>query len=505
MAFIFGTASNEGELYKVVRDFLAGRARPGQVTFSGAGTGLVNNLLYPDSSDGVFETFTLTCQNSAVRGGSFSVVGSVTGVMPDATVGQTYKHAKVEFYLDFGDVDFEVGDAFTITCGTRPAGTPVFVELKGGSELATETLTLVCTVAGQQQIPGVQPFIPAQFSVTGSVSGALPNLTQGVLYDNPYLRARLLTVPLSATQFQLDDEIQLAFTQNPLRALDQHWEILRKSPSVTDQQFGQTVLDMDSELIMKGPGLSGDDEIFWGMTRTWSDANAAASWTHYGMTGYIPSMPINEQSGVQGGQSGVRPVHTFWSLALPYVLIASGRCFKLLTRSNIYYSQSYQGLFLPYTLPVYYGYPYFSGGTGTSSNTMWSSLPSDRSSFWNFLGSESNVSSGVVLTEAFGWTSLYGDSSERNSTWSTNHNQNGVSPFTQHQMYDLRSNLNGEVPLFRAQMTPNRGELDGVYAVPGRDGRQPEEILVNRDGSRAYVVQNHHRSGFNDFCAFLLN
>ena len=505
MAFILGTATNEGELYKIVRDFLSGCARPGKVQFSGTGTGKLNNLLYPDNSPGVFEQFTLTCQNSAPRGGSFSVVGSVSGVMPDATVGQTYKHPLVEFYIDFGVTDYAVGDVFTITCGTRPSGTPNFTELKGGHEMGTELLTLTCIVAGQQHIPGVQPFIPAQFSVAGSVSGTLPNLTQGTLYANSYLRALLASEATSASQFAIGNEITIDFVQNPLRALGQHWEILRKVPTSTDQQFGQTVRDMDAELVMKGPGLSGDDEIFWGVTRNWSDSNANAYWTHYGLAGYIPSMPMNEQSGVQGGQSGHRPIHTFWSLNVPYVLIASGRCFKLLTRSNIYYSQSYQGLFLPFTLPAYYGYPYVSGGTGNTANTMWSSLPSARSSFWNFLGADNAVSSCQIMSEAMGWEGMYGDSSERSTNYSSWHAVNGVSPYTQNQMYDLRANLNGEVPLFRAQPTPNRGELDGVFAVPGRDGRQPEEILVNRDGSRAYVVQNHHRSGFNDFCAFILN
>lgn len=57
-----------------------------------------------------------------------------------------------------------------------------------------------------------------------------------------------------------------------------------------------------------------------------------------------------------------------------------------------------------------------------------------------------------------------------------------VYPSGSRYMYDLRANLDGSVPVFRQALTPNYGFLDGVYAVPGRDGRQPEEIMVMRDG-----------------------
>ena len=499
MAFIFGVAT-EAELYKVFRDFISGRGRPGHVSFTGTGTGVVNNLIYPEGSVGLNQTITLTCVATAVRGGSFSVVGGLSGVLPDATVGQVYKHPLVEFYLDYGNVDFQIGDTFTLQAVTLPAGLTGFDYIRGMTEAETEVITLTCTTAGRHYVAGVQSNIPAVFSVQGSESGPLPDITQGVPYSIPQLRMQLSANNEGTNQYQLGDQILLRTTRNPLRAVGQQWEILRQTPYV-GSQFGAVTVDTDSELILRGPGLAGADTIYYGMTRSWSDANAAAWWTHFGMTGYIPSMTISEQSGVQGGQVGVRPVHTFWSLATPYTIIADGRCFKLLTRANIYYSQSFAGLYLPTSLPKYIGYPYLIGGTGDTRSTIWSALSAERSSFWSYQGGGHGCSC-FRLDESMSWFPHYGFA-EANGGGSR-HTPNRCDPYSQNMLFDLRANLDGSVPLFQVQLSPNRGFIPGVYALPGRDGRAPEEILDIGGGRRMLVTQNHHRSGFNDFCAFEL-
>lgn len=510
MAFIFGVATQEADLYKVFRDYISGCGRPGKVVQSGTGNGLINNLIYPDASPALYETITLTCVSVAVRGGTFSVVGSTSGVLPDAVVGTVYKHPLVEFYIDFGTTDFILGDSFTLTAATKPSALPGFSKLKCKPGTKTETITLTCVTEGEKQIPGVRPFVPAVFDVSGSVSGALPQLTQTVDYNPPVINLLLDALPTSDDQYLVGQTITLQTEINPLRALNQHWDVLRKVPDGASTQFGSPVNDTDSELVIVGPGLAGADTIYYGMVRAWSDSEARAHWTHYGITGYIPNVSMVEQPTLQGGQTGVKPIHTFWSLSIPYVIIASGRCFKVLTRSNIYYSQSYAGFALPNSLPKYWGYPYVIGGCGDSRDNMWSSLPIGRASFWNYKGNTSG-GSGYLLDEARTWQNLLGDNSEISNgsqyyeaTYMRWGRHCSVYPSGSRYMYDLRANLDGTVPVFRQALTPNYGFLDGVYAVPGRDGRQPEEIMVMRDGRRMYITQNHHRSGFNDFCAFEL-
>ncbi len=503
MAFIFGVATQEADLYKIFRDYISGCGRPGRVVRSGTGNGELNNLIYPQGSAALYETITLTCVSVATRGGTFSVVGSASGVLPDAVVGTVYKHALIEFYIDFGSTDFALGDSFTITAATKPSSRAGFSKIKGKPGTKTETITLTCVTAGQREIAGTQPFLPAVFDVSGSVSGTLPQLTQTVDYNPTVINLVLGAVPTSTDQYTVGQTITLETTINPLRAVNQQWAVLRRTPDGASSQFGNAVDDTDSELVIVGPGLAGADTVYYGMVRAWSDSEARAHWTHYGITGYIPNVSMVEQPTLQGGQTGVKPIHTFWSLNIPYVIIASGRCFKVLTRSNIYYSQSYAGFALPNTLPKYWGYPYVVGGCGDSRDNMWSSLSIGRASFWNYKG-DTYGGSGYLLDEGRTWQNLLGDNSEINGTYVRWGKHCSVYPSGSRYMYDLRANLDGSVPVFRQTLTPNYGFLDGVYAVPGRDGRQPEEIMVMRDGRRMYITQNHHRSGFNDFCAFEL-
>lgn len=500
MAFIFGVATQEADLYRVFRDFMSGKARPGQWTYSGAGNGQLNNLIFPEGSAGLNETFTLTCESTATRGGTFGVVGSVSGVLPDAVVGTVFKHPLIEFYIDFGSVDFAVGDTFVIEAVSKPAAKANFDYIRPGVNGKTETLTLTCVTSGQAEIAGVQAFVPAVFEVAGSLSGALPNLTQGQEYSTSVASLLLLEARTNSFPYQVGDVVTIKTTINPLRAINQHWEILRQTQQVPSNQFGRTVRDTDSELVLRGPGLSNADSVYWGMTRAWSNAEAYAYWEHFGITGHVPTLTMQEQPTLQGGQSGPRPIHPMWSLNIPYVIIASGRCFKLITRSNIYYSQSYAGLFLPSTLPKYHAYPYFVGGTGDSRSLLWSALSDARSAFWDYQGDTSG-GSGWLLGETVSWVRMLGS---ENSSAPSRINSNRCDPYGMNTLYDLRNNLDGTVPAFQVQLTPNRGFLDGVFAVPGRDGRQPEEVLLMRDGKRMLVTQNHHRSGFSDFCAFTL-
>ena len=499
MAYIFGVASQEHDLYRIFRDFMTGCGRPGQIEFSGTGNGKLNNLIYPDGSALMYETVTVTCVTAEPRKGTFSVQATGTGALPDAVVGQVYKIAGIEFYLDFGSVDFAPGDTFTLRAGSKPANKVGFSRVQGRVNTVTETITLTCTRAG------VQGGQPAQFSVAGDVSGALPALTQGTLYEANPIKL-LLPLDATANQYAVGDTITLRTRINSLRQAGQHWATLRQVPSTATVQFGKTVYDGDSELVLKGPGLSGTDEIFYGMQRQWSDGDARANWNHFPMAGFVPNLSLSDQPQMQGGNSpsAARASHTMWSQSIPYTIIANGRRFILLTRSNIYYSQSYQGFILPSTLPKYWGYPYFSGGTGDSRDPTWSSLPSARSAFWNYLG-ENGGGSAWVLDEAKRWNLVYGANVEQTGPYPlSRHTPTTAYPHSEQQMAGLRNNLDGTVPLFQVQITPNRGFLDGVYAVPGRDGRQPEEIIVTREGKRLLVAQNHHRSGFNDFCAFAL-
>jgi len=63
----------------------------------------------------ITETWVLTCTAAALNSGTFSVVGSVSGALADATVAVAYSNAAVAFTIADGAVDWIVGDVIIVT------------------------------------------------------------------------------------------------------------------------------------------------------------------------------------------------------------------------------------------------------------------------------------------------------------------------------------------------------------------------------------------------------
>jgi hypothetical protein len=74
------------------------------------------------------ENWTLTCITEAENGGTFSVVGSVSGNVGNAAVSSEFKFPntaayKIKFTISAGDTDFTVGDTFTFSTANAGART----------------------------------------------------------------------------------------------------------------------------------------------------------------------------------------------------------------------------------------------------------------------------------------------------------------------------------------------------------------------------------------------
>jgi hypothetical protein len=88
------------------------------------GTGIVSEVTVGD--DALSEYWDLTCIAAAENGGTFSVVGTVSGAQVNATVGTAYTSdgGEVSFTIEDGAVDFEVNDFFTFST-TRDPGNSI--------------------------------------------------------------------------------------------------------------------------------------------------------------------------------------------------------------------------------------------------------------------------------------------------------------------------------------------------------------------------------------------
>jgi hypothetical protein len=89
------------------------------VITSGSYVGVGNGTLSGVQSvpaNAVAETITIT----ALSASSFSVVGSVSGALPNAAVGVPYSSSVILFQINAGSVAFSAGDAFVITAQPVP-------------------------------------------------------------------------------------------------------------------------------------------------------------------------------------------------------------------------------------------------------------------------------------------------------------------------------------------------------------------------------------------------
>lgn len=460
MPYIVGLAAREHELYTRLKDFMTGVGFIGRAYFTGAGNGRLNDIRCPDLQYSG-EVYTLTnVFNSSTFTGAFGVSSSSRGTILDANINGVYVDPRVQFYLEFGDTPFELGDQFVVKfCEYSAPSKPKFSRLDPKKTTVTETVTLVCTQAGVPGIVGVQPSSPAVFSVEGSVSGPGLPLTQGELYNGTAFAAVLARGDENnpGVQYSVGDEIVVHTTQNELIPLGQEWEVLSTSQVPSTVQFGATIPESDSTVIFEGPGLSGDDQVQVSLARSWT--NFTATWALSGMRGYAPNLTYNEQPSMLPTTS--RPNISFWSGTIPYWISVTGRRVTLKRRSNNAYGDVYLGLGIPWGSPKYQ--PYFLCVGGENYWTV-STQVLNRSGQWQ---------AHLVGGAGVGWR---------------NTNLPYVYPYQGNGTNLIARNLDGSTPLLPIVMGPDQGELDGVFAATGVGEVQSEDLIWNPDTKRKMVL-----------------
>lgn len=127
---VLSTADGTPDPNAIVKDtdlILAGKAKAylmhpshynaiaagGSTGFAGTGNGTILVTQYPGRA--FAETLTVTCTATAANGGTFSVVGSTSGSLGNAVVGETFVSDYFELVISDGTIDFGSGDAFTVS------------------------------------------------------------------------------------------------------------------------------------------------------------------------------------------------------------------------------------------------------------------------------------------------------------------------------------------------------------------------------------------------------
>lgn len=248
----------------------------------------------------------------------------------------------------------------------------------------------------------------------------------------------------------------------------------------------------DGELILEGPGLSGNEAIVVGL-RSYSDSgNDRWNFALRGFTSYDGSA----WDSLPGASPEVYV--PLWSSSIPYWLMVNGQRILLMAKVSTYYMHAYLGFVSTYSTASEYPYPLFIGGTSNSESENYTSI-SVHQAYWNYPDADSHGQWWRPDNQWWGINSDYDD---------------GPRLFPWYEVHAVVSGVREGIgthvllPAILMDASSNQtvrgvvGELDGLFWVSGFGAGVEDTVTV---GTQDYVVgQDVQRAEDNDHCALEL-
>lgn len=258
------------------------------------------------------------------------------------------------------------------------------------------------------------------------------------------------------------------------------------------------VLTATDEIVLKGPGLAGTDEILVGLKMFTSGVSDYFNLAFNGLTIWNPALTLVDN---QINRSGWKTLH-LWDDVIDYWFVASGRRFIVVVRISTFYFASYVGFTLPLALPAQYPYPLFVGAGSDLTTARWSlTSPKMRNFFDACEGGSMLLFPDVVWRWSANWYDFDGtnDGYSRENV-NTNPWRWDVTP--------VRDNLDGSYTLTPAVIvsaSPYQAQIcrmDGVFHVSGFGNSAGSLVAVG--GVNHLVVPNVYRNSWQHFAAIAL-
>ena len=252
---------------------------------------------------------------------------------------------------------------------------------------------------------------------------------------------------------------------------------------------GWTVLRYDTvpanrELILKGVGYTGEEEIFVGF-RTYQDASA----DYYNLlagvfTGYVAGNTFDTQPGAR--LSGV-PAH---NNRIDYWLTLNPQRIALAMKVGTpVYESCYVGKCLPYGRPSQYPYPVVCGGmlTGAAATRF-----SEATHSMPYKGNRANLglraNDGWLQPQAYPWSNTF--------IAGTGASSNSPNLRDTENIYHL-------LPVELHDTSNIWGALDGVFYISGFNNAVENTLVI--EGDTYVVIQDVSRTGHTDYYAMRLD
>jgi hypothetical protein len=271
--------------------------------------------------------------------------------------------------------------------------------------------------------------------------------------------------------------------------------------------------NVTGEAILRGPGLTGTDQIFVGM-KSFSDAGADYyNWVLSAFTGFASGLAFEAQPGAHhtgwgANQSGT--ILTLQNALMRYWLSANGRWIHLEVQVGTVYVPAILGFALtPYASPGQWPYPMVLGANQAWANAL--TLAGNTSLRWSYTGTENRA--------WFGAGSGAGRASQlrvrlADGTWwgfgpTYTTGQGTIYPLA-NGAADMRPNLDGtyqRLPLILSRASASGeidvlGQFDQVNWVTGYANAAENTLTEGAD--TWLVVPNVFRSTKVDYAAFKL-
>lgn len=524
MSTNIGTATSYLDLINQLDAFLTTTGHAWGKTYTGTGTG--DMTAYLGTATSVAETFTVTATGAT----TFTVVGTISGALANATAGTPYTSAKIVFTITAGGTAFQAGDQFVINTSPpwtrlRGAGCPDvnkrtsnitnYESLFNG---AVDSSTTIYRAApnGYVEFEMMRPSeireivvnvgdnytntSPSAFSLQwkNNVGDAWTTAQSwtGQTWTSAYQGKTytLTTAPGEHKYWRFE-----VTAVNGTQTLSMGELTLRQTPGASYR------LDEHAEFVWQGPGLDGAKQIYVGL----ETYGASTTDTYnFGFTGF---RAYDNTLNVQAQPNGITARYMYLvNSPIGFWIVANGQRFILVTKAAGVYQTAYCGFGLAYETPTYHAYPSIIAATNLSRTTRYNTTngsyrhPADPGAggFMAFYP-DAQWRSHANRTDQGGTTDGASDNSTQGKVWPS------TTDFGSYMPSYLRENLDGSRPLMPLvlwhQSSPTHvwGEMQGYYWTTGLN--TVAEAIVREANFDHLVVNNMFRIGVQHYAAVRLD
>jgi len=306
---------------------------------------------------------------------------------------------------------------------------------------------------------------------------------------------------------------------------DNHFDLLTKIRdylvgTVGWTQVGGTssgpINDLAQFVSLRGPGLSGDDQILVTMQPFSTAANNAYSIRVRGHTAY--TTPGTSQPGADSNWCYLLTLNS----PMSYWIVANGRRFIVVVKNSSRYDAMYAGFILPEHLPSDWSYPLFIGASSYTGSQSQANDEHYHSNFWYPVATSAlNTASGssYLFTPMQAWAVIRDGYPGSSSVTNTDTGRMTI-PWSRICLQNVRRQIDGDPWFRRGQIVAvNRdsagsidsqvpeggvfyGSFDGVFYTPAFGATAEQESVVG--GVTYKMFPNIGRTSDGQFAAIAM-